>query len=41
MTPDDVETRVGAPEFFDGIPTEQTAALLFDIWIIFVALKPF
>jgi hypothetical protein len=30
MTPDKVETRVGTLEFFDGIPTEKTAALLYD-----------
>ena len=30
MTPDDVETKVGTLEFFDGIPTENTAALLYD-----------
>ena len=29
LTPDKVETRVGDLEFFDGIPTEETAALLF------------
>ncbi len=29
MTPDKVETRVGDLEFFDGIPTKETAALLF------------
>jgi hypothetical protein len=30
MTPDKVETKVGTLEFFDGIPTEKTAALLYD-----------
>jgi len=30
MTPDKVETRIGTLEFFDGIPTEKTAALLYD-----------
>jgi hypothetical protein len=30
FTPDNVETRVGTLEFFDGIPTRETAALLFD-----------
>ncbi|MGB6001805.1 MAG: DUF1254 domain-containing protein, partial [Thermoanaerobaculia bacterium] len=30
MTPDKVETRVGDLEFFDGIPTEETAALVYD-----------
>jgi hypothetical protein len=30
MTPDKVETRVGTLEFFDGIPTKETAALLYD-----------
>jgi hypothetical protein len=30
MTPDKVETRIGTLEFFDGIPTEETAALLYD-----------
>ena len=26
MTPDKVETRIGTLEFFDGVPTKQTAA---------------
>ncbi len=26
MTPDRVETRIGTLEFFDGIPTKETAA---------------
>ena len=30
MTPDKVETRIGTLEFFDGIPTKKTAALLYD-----------
>jgi hypothetical protein len=30
MTPDTVETRIGTLEFFDGIPTKDTAALLYD-----------
>jgi len=30
MTPDTVETRIGTLEFFDGIPTKKTAALLYD-----------
>jgi hypothetical protein len=30
MTPDKVETRIGTLEFFDGIPTKGTAALLYD-----------
>ena len=30
MTPDKVETRIGTLEFFDGIPTEETAALVYD-----------
>lgn len=30
MTPDKVETRIGTLEFFDGIPTDETAALLYD-----------
>ena len=30
MTTDDMETRTGTLEFFDGIPTKQTAALLYD-----------
>ena len=30
MTPDTVETRIGTLEFFDGIPTEETAALVYD-----------
>ncbi len=29
MTPDKVETRVGTLEFFDGIPTKETAALVY------------
>ena len=30
MTPDTVETRIGTLEFFDGIPTKETAALAYD-----------
>ena len=30
MTPDKVETRIGTLKFFDGIPTKETAALLYD-----------
>jgi hypothetical protein len=30
MTPDKVESRIGTLEFFDGIPTEKTATLLYD-----------
>jgi len=30
MTPDKVETRIGTLEFFDGIPTDKTAAMLYD-----------
>ena len=30
MTPDRVETRIGTLEFFDGIPTEETAARVYD-----------
>ena len=30
MTPDKVKTRIGTLEFFDGIPTKETAALLYD-----------
>jgi hypothetical protein len=30
MTPDKVDTRLGTLEFFDGIPTKETAALLYD-----------
>jgi hypothetical protein len=30
MTPDTVETRIGTLEFFDGIPTRETAALVYD-----------
>ena len=30
MTPDKVETRIGTLDFFDGIPTKETAALLYD-----------
>ena len=29
-TPDEVETRIGTLEFFDGIPTRETAKLLYD-----------
>jgi len=29
-TPDQVETSIGTLEFFDGIPTRETAALLYD-----------
>jgi len=30
MTPDKVQTRIGTLEFFDGIPTPDTAALVYD-----------
>ena len=30
LTPDKVETRIGALKFFDGIPTKETAALVYD-----------
>ena len=30
MTPDKVDTRIGTLEFFDGIPTKKTVALLYD-----------
>jgi hypothetical protein len=30
MTPDKVETRLGTLEFFDGIPTKETAELVYD-----------
>jgi hypothetical protein len=30
LTPDKVKTRVGTLKFFDGIPTEKTAEMLFD-----------
>jgi hypothetical protein len=30
MIPDKVETRIGTLEFFDGIPTKKTAALVYD-----------
>jgi len=30
MTPDKVETRVGTLDFFDGIPSKETAALIYD-----------
>jgi hypothetical protein len=30
MTPDKVETRIGTLKFFDGIPTKETAALVYD-----------
>ena len=29
LTPDTVETKLGTLEFFDGIPTKETAAALF------------
>ena len=29
MTPDEVEAKVGDLKFFDGIPTEETAAKLY------------
>ena len=30
MTPDTVPSRLGTLEFFDGLPTDKTAAKLFD-----------
>ena len=30
MTPDKVETRIGTLEFFDGVPSEETAELVLD-----------
>ncbi|HFE65616.1 MAG TPA: DUF1254 domain-containing protein [Chloroflexi bacterium] len=30
MTPDRVETRIGALEFYDGLPTKETAETVFD-----------
>jgi hypothetical protein len=30
MTPDKIETRLGTLEFFDGIPTKETAELVYD-----------
>jgi len=30
MTPDVVETRIGRLEFADGVPTPQTASVLWD-----------
>jgi len=30
LTPDKVETRIGTLNFFDGIPTEETAELVYD-----------
>lgn len=30
MTPDGVKTRIGTLKFFDGIPTKETAALVYD-----------
>ena len=30
MTPDRVETRIGTLKFFDGIPTKETAELVYD-----------
>ena len=30
MTPDSVETRIGTLKFFDGLPTKETATLVYD-----------
>ena len=30
MTPDTVKTRIGTLKFFDGIPTKETSALVYD-----------
>jgi hypothetical protein len=30
ITPDKIETRIGTLKFFDGIPTQETAALVYD-----------
>ena len=30
ITPDTVETRIGTLKFFDGIPTKETSALVYD-----------
>ena len=30
LIPDEVETRLGTLEFFDGVPTEETAAKVWD-----------
>jgi len=30
MTPDKVETHIGTLNFFDGVPTEETAELVLD-----------
>ena len=30
MTPDEIKTKVGTLKFFDGIPTKETASLLFE-----------
>jgi len=30
MTPDSVETRIGTLEFYDGLPTKETAKTVFD-----------
>jgi hypothetical protein len=30
MTPDTVETRIGTLKFFDGIPTKETSALVYN-----------
>ena len=30
MTPDKVETRLGTLEFYDGMPTDETAQKVFD-----------
>ena len=30
LTPDEIKTKVGTLKFFDGIPTKETASLLFE-----------
>lgn len=30
MTPDTVSTRIGTLKYFDGIPTKETSALVYD-----------
>ena len=30
MTPDTIETSIGALKFFDGVPTKETAEMVYD-----------
>ena len=41
MTPDKVKTRIGTLEFFDGIPTKKTVALLYDNLDFFRGVETF